>query len=94
MPLNYMETGSLLLSKVSVNRLYFFARLFRGMRLRRRNRTARDGGGAEGERWKAIGIPAGIEDPKGWRGDSGLVGKGGWKRGILVQYLLLILRGF
>ena len=50
--------------------------------------------GAEGERWMAIGIPAGIEDPKGWRGDSGLVGKGGWKRGILVQYLLLILRGF
>ena len=27
MPLNYMETGSLLLSKVSVNRLYFFDRL-------------------------------------------------------------------
>ena len=27
MPLNYMETGSLLLSKVSVNRLYFFNRL-------------------------------------------------------------------
>ena len=27
MPLNYMETGSLLLSKVSVNRLYFFERL-------------------------------------------------------------------
>ena len=25
MPLNYMETGSLLLSKVSVNRLYFLA---------------------------------------------------------------------
>ena len=27
MPLNYMETGSLLLSMVSVNRLYFFDRL-------------------------------------------------------------------
>ena len=30
MPLNYMETGSLLLSKVSVNRLYFFDRLKQG----------------------------------------------------------------
>ena len=33
MPLNYMETGSLLLSKVSVNRLYFFDRLRRCLRI-------------------------------------------------------------